>query len=235
MYADPEPRTDRSSTVANDEAVQGPPAAMTSDPKLISLLSSPIVMNGMFSHGEKGKGQTVWDALGRLKASVPWMNSDQSGDGQSNKGKAPSDGAVKEGDKHEEEVLEDDESGFMVYGPLFPSSDPAAASEVELAKSEIVTVSPEQKHADHSESHTQVDSETSKPLAPQPDKLDILKTKLEGIWPFAKGDAEKDQETKLLTSRVHFQPVKSDLRKRRVWVPSRDKISVQVMWWGYRM
>ncbi|KAJ3558549.1 hypothetical protein NM688_g862 [Phlebia brevispora] len=33
------------------------------------------------------------------------------------------------------------------------------------------------------------------------------------------------------TSRVHFHPVRS----KKIWVPSRDKISVQVMWWGYRI
>lgn len=193
-------------------------------------------MNGMFSHGEKGKNQTVWDALGRLKASVPWMNSSQSGDGDKvDKGKGRADGAEKEGEKHEEDVVGDDESGVMVYGPLFPSSDPTAASEVELAKSEFVSVTPEHKHTHHLESQTQADLEASKPSTPQPDKLDVLKTKLEGIWPFAKGDAEKDQETKLSTSRVHFQPVKSEAQQRRVWVPSQEKISVQVMWWGYRM
>lgn len=140
-------------------------------------------------------------------------------------------------DDEGEDVLDDDDSGVMVYGPLFPSSDPAAASEVELAKSERISVP-----ATNSEGQKQTRQDESRPDASQggrSDKMDVLREKLENMWPFSKdGTAPpKDgQDTPTLsTSRVHFRPVHSGQKTQRVWVPSRDKISVQVMWWGYKM
>lgn len=234
--------------------------ALTSDPKLVSLLSSPAVMNGDFKAKDKdgGAGQSVWDALERLKAQIPWANKTQptsSADAQKpadkGKGKDTSTSAASEV-VHEEDVIDDDESGVMVYGPLFPSTDPvAAASDVELAKSELVPVS---EHSHHAHNHAANSDKSSS--SPQPestgtpksstfgshqDKIDLLKTKVEGMWPSAKNtgaqqaESEEGGEPVVSTTRVHFQPVTENAKKRRVWVPSEDKISVQVMWWGYRM
>ncbi|KAI0749156.1 hypothetical protein BC629DRAFT_1598940 [Irpex lacteus] len=239
--------------------------ALTSDPKLVSLLSSPAVMNGDSKAKDKdgGAGQSVWDALERLKAQIPWANKTQptsSTDTQKpadkGKGKDTSTSAASETLAnemvHEEDVLDDDESGVMVYGPLFPSTDPiAAASDVELAKSELVPVS---EHSHHGQNHA---ANSDKPSSsPQPestttpksstfgshqDKIDLLKTKVEEMWPFAKNtgaqqaESEEGGEPVVSTTRVHFQPVTENAKKRRVWVPSEDKISVQVMWWGYRI
>lgn len=245
----------KSDAVTGAPLPPSPPAALTSDPELISLLSSPDVMNGQESDGKnggvQGKGRSVWEALEKLTARVPWMTSGSAlgaadgGDKADNgKGKAielgnmGGKGMVVEGQNEQEEnVLDDDDSGVMVYGPLFPSSDPAAASEVELAKSELVPVNQAESHTHAADGHTK--PSTSAPSTPWPDKVDLIKGKLEGMWPFSKSvstQTHPDQEGQTLsTSRVHFQPVKSEHRTRRVWLPSRDKISVQVMWWGYRV
>ncbi|KAI0094338.1 hypothetical protein BDY19DRAFT_912293 [Irpex rosettiformis] len=229
-------------------AFEPPPRhpALTSDPKLASFLSSPAVMNG----DDKGKSkegggrQSVWDALERLKAQIPWTNRSQA---TVDEGK-PSDKKKADITEGKEAVLEDDESGVMVYGPLFPSTDPvAAASDVELAKSELVPVS--EHHGIHhhaAESTSETPQVTSKPsiFEAHQDKIDALKNKVEGMWPFAKGgekeggqggtEGEGGQPT-VSTTRLHFQPIQEKERKKRVWVPSREKISVQVMWWGYRI
>ena len=98
-----------------------PPPQLVSDPKLVTLLSSPAVMNGTLSKG----GQSVWNVLDLLRAQLP-------GQGPSTSTSKP-----KDSNSHieNEEVLEDDDSGVMVYGPLLPGDD----SQVELAQSRFVT------------------------------------------------------------------------------------------------
>lgn len=229
--------------------------ALTSDPKLVSLLSSPAVMNGdaKGKGKEEGAGQSVWDALERLKAQVPWSTRAQTPHPAESQKQPPSKDVhssqpISSGSTEEEgeDVLDDDDSGVMVYGPLFPSTDPiAAASDVELAKSEFVSV------PEHQRRHPKDDKE-KQPTTPRPDKLDVLRSKVEGMWPFATtGEKEKGKEQAetevagtetglqrdptVSTTRVHFVPVTTEAKRKRVWVPSPDKISVQVMWWGYRM
>lgn len=184
------------------------PPALVSDAKLVTLLSSPAVMNGTLSKS----GQSVWSVLDRLRSQLP---------GQSTSSRIAA--AANEGDGRgrEDGVLEDDDSGVMIYGPLIPNDD----SQVELARSEDV--------ADDGESG----KAAKPPLSAKPDTLESLKGKLEEMWPFkGKEDGKQatDGDTTPSTTRVHFQPVQPG-RPKRVWVPSPDKISIQVMWWGYRM
>ena len=187
---------------------------------------------------EGGAGQSVWDALEKLKAQIPWINRSQP-EKLHDKGKAKDEKNVG----GNEDAL-DNESGVMVYGPLFPSTDPvAAASDVELAKSELVPVSEHHTHHSHTTQSTtsQTPQTPSKPslLEAHQDKIDALRNKVEGMWPFAKSSenlkADSEGESTVSSTRIHFQPVTEKARKKRVWVPSREKISVQVMWWGYRM
>lgn len=218
--------------------------ALASDPKLVTLLSSPAVMNGndKGKGKEDGAGQSVWDALEKLKAQIPWINRDQTEE-LNNKEKVKDEKNADTAGGNED-VLDDDESGVMVYGPLFPSTDPvAAASDVELAKSELVPVSEHHGHLFHTakSATSQTPQTTSKPslLEAHQDKIDALRNKVEGMWPFAKSTenlkADSEGESTVSSTRIHFQPVTENARKKRVWVPSREKISVQVMWWGYRM
>ena len=131
-------------------------------------------------------------------------------------------------------MLDDDDSGVMVYGPLFPSSDPAAASEVELAKSEYISV-PAEVPKQTGQNEPQLDASPRG----RSDKMDVFREKLGNMWPFSKdGPAhprDEDGTPTLSTSRVRFKPLHAGQKTQRVWVPSRDKISVQVMWWGYRL
>lgn len=203
--APPPPSSESTAAEGSEEPIH-PPPQLISDSKLITLLSSPAVMNGTLSKG----GQSVWSVLDRLRAQLP-------GQGASSSRTAPKadsrvDGLSGPGD---DQVLDDDDSGFMVYGPLFPNAD----SHVELAKSELV----EEKAGE-------------KPTAPDgqatstQERLQELKGKVEGIWPF-KGKSDGQEETGPSRSRINLHGGKS----KRVWIPSPDQISIQVMWWGYRM
>lgn len=182
-----------------------PPPALVTDPKLVTLLSSPAVMNGTFSK----TGQSVWAVLDKLRAQLP--------------GQTPSN--VPEGARSgisaaEERTLEDDDSGVMIYGPLIPND----GSQVELARSEEVADTDDEK--------------TEERPAAKPDTLGLFKSKVEEVWPFKAKKEGKQSEAEAAsspsTSRVHFQPVQPG-KTKRVWIPSPDKISIQVMWWGYRI
>ncbi|KAI0697603.1 hypothetical protein BC835DRAFT_1519164 [Cytidiella melzeri] len=254
VLADEAAGTPHPSDVSSRPPLVTPPShpAIVSDPQLVSLLSSPEVMNGVAERKDKaGAGQSVWDALEHLKAQMPWPGRTQSTVGTSpykpaDKGKGNEASASidkKEGEESDDEV-DDDDSGFMVYGPLFPSTDPAAAaSDVELAKSELVPV-PEHHHGDHKDKYA-TPGETSKPTSTQAAaaaaKLELLRNKVENMWPFAKNASTEQPENPeqleptLSTTRVHFVPVSTQAKQKRIWVPSPDKISVQVMWWGYRI
>lgn len=157
---------------------------------------------------ESGGRQSVWSALDRLRSVFP---------GQEKPPAAST--SVEAGGTEEEEVVEveDDESGVMVYGPLVPDDE----SIVELADSEIITEP--RPHSGHTESTGDTKTQAG------------FMDKVEGMWPFGKGKGTatevKADTSGPSTSRVHLHGGKS----KRVWVPSRDKISVQVMWWGYRM
>lgn len=183
-------------TEGNAKASPAPPQ-LVSDAGMISFLSSPSVMNGDRSKS----GQSVWSALDKLRAVIPGQGSKQ-----------PADVPLEPIDHPEgEHVLDDDESGVMVYGPLFPDEN----SQVELAESEVVPVTP---------------GEEPQVAGAQ----DTWRGRLEGMWPLGKGKEQgtvSDEDSSPSRSRIHIHSGKS----KRVWVPSRDKISVQVMWWGYRM
>ena len=199
------PDTPTSESPLSQPAVTHPPPQLVSDPKFITLLSSPAVMNGTFSKA----GQSVWTVLDRLRAQLPGQSSTPSGE--------PKHTADSARDK--EENVDDDNSGFMVYGPLLPDEN----STVDLAESEFVPSDDGEPGGDKSSSSDHQPAGKSEPLKG-------LKDKLETVWPF-KGQLDGPASDDPSTSRVYFQGVKS----RRVWIPSADKISIQVMWWGYRM
>lgn len=170
---------------------------MIQDPKMISFLSSPSVMNGSVSKGR----QSVWSVLDRLKGRMPAPLDGGPADASMPAAHSPEVG--KEGLVDEEQ--DDDDSSIMLYGPLLPDAD----SEVELAQSEVV-------HGDEKGEETD-DGEKAK------------KDKSPSIWPFtgrkSKSEGEKND------GRVHLHGSKD----KRVWVPSDTKISLQIMWWGYRL
>jgi hypothetical protein len=167
-------------------------------------------MNGTLSK----TGQSVWSVLDRLRNQLPGQSSSAGGGSAT----ANDGGADKETG---EEVLDDDDSSVMVYGPLLPTDD----SQIELAKFESV-------HNHSEETDKQVEDSKPEPGHAKAEPIKELKEKLETMWPF-QGKQQDNQQVEAGPSneRVHFVGGKS----KRIWIPSPDKISIQVMWWGYRM
>jgi len=187
-----------SSTPASTTAASGDPLApnMIKDPKMISFLSSPSVMNGSASSGR----QSVWNVLDRLKGRLPApMVSEEAG----TEG-VPLDSVGGEGFREQNDETDDDDSSVMLYGPLLPGAD----SQVELAESEMV-------RGDEGVSS---------------DEQERREGKSPGVWPFSGGNGKSSEEQKG-GKRVHLR----DSKNRRVWVPSDSKISLEIMWWGYRL
>ncbi|THH19221.1 hypothetical protein EUX98_g8820 [Antrodiella citrinella] len=168
---------------------------MIRDPKMISFLSSPSVMNGSASSGR----QSVWTVLDRLKGRLPAPVENKGTETDS----VPLEETGREGLGKEKEESDDDSSSIMLYGPLLPGVD----SEVEVAESELV----------------QEDEGT----APNDSKSEE-KEKPPGVWLFRKRKAPDEQKK---DGRVHVR----DTKNKRVWVPSDTKISLEIMWWGYRL
>lgn len=183
-----------------------PPPQLVSDPKLVTLLSSPAVMNGTVSKG----GQSVWTVLDKLRTQLPLQGSSPAFASK------PKDNDIKH---QQAEASDDDDSGFMVYGPLIPDKD----SRIELAKSEYVPSDEGKRLENRPEPGSQQGTSKLEPLKE-------LKDKIEGVWPF-KGNSGESINNDPSNARVYFQGGKS----KRVWIPSPDQISIQVMWWGYRM
>jgi len=111
-----------SSTPASTSAEVGGAPEMISDPAMISLLSSPSVMNGSSKTG------SVWSILDQLKARLPGTTP-PTADSQPSTSATPPDIPT-----NEEPAQNDDDSSVMLYGPLVPED----GSEVELAVSELI-------------------------------------------------------------------------------------------------
>lgn len=151
---------------------------------------------------------------------------------QSPRGKESADGLASP-TKNTSTVLDcvDDNNSVMVYGPLEPDD----VSEVEIACSEIVSV-----YEDGEEIRT-----------PQPRFIPLPAESIEQVLMAASETSDngkgKERESVDDSSLTQWVPPneswKSPLsrsgqlpeREYRVWVPSLTKISVQTMWWGFRI
>lgn len=105
------------------------------------------------------------------------------------------------------EEEQDDNGSVMLYGPLLPMAD----SQVELAQSEIISAD---------------DVRTAAPV-PAP-----VQPHNDGIWPFGSWTSTIWRGS---GDRAQSSPGLDSVRETRVWVPSTTQISLQIMWWGYRM
>lgn len=111
--------------------------------------------------------------------------------------------------KPAEGVFEDDDS-VMFYVPLVPDN----ASSVELARSEIVSV-------DENGSIVDVVVQGASPARLlRSSATDVQAEGWKWHWPW---------------SRTPKPPSQPNTTEKRVWVPSTEKLSVQVMWWGYKL
>ncbi|KAJ6601416.1 hypothetical protein DFH09DRAFT_1355570 [Mycena vulgaris] len=114
-----------------------------------------------------------------------------------------------EGKKKEDESKDDEreDEGVMMYAPLQPDAD----SQLELADSEMVL-----EYLDEPAKPDKLDSDapaadTKVPPSPQPDGM-----KADGVKP------SKSRRKRNAKEHIH-------------WVPSTTKISLQALWWGYRL
>ncbi|KAJ7150314.1 hypothetical protein C8R46DRAFT_1008478 [Mycena filopes] len=187
----PPPEAPKDGQVGENDP-RGPPLplSVTSDSKLMKLLSSESVMNGSIEAGR----QSVWymlDGLERLKGRLGGDKAPEAGKGASS------------GNEDERE-----DGGIMMYTPLQPTAD----SQVELADSEMVLEyldEPTEEEKATTASKTPVqDANTKPPLT-----------------------SKNSTSSKTATGPKKQQRVKEHVR----WMPSPTQISLQAMWWGYRL
>ncbi|TFK56794.1 hypothetical protein OE88DRAFT_1619782 [Heliocybe sulcata] len=157
-------------------------------------------MNGTFSKGK----QSVFSILDRLKS----PSSDTKREGGDN---AP---GAESSSEQEGEVVEDDDSSVMLYGPLIPSPD--TDSVVELAQSEVLSLDDDEPGA------APAVGDGEQPVSGEPTQ-DSKRGWNWQQWPWntSKGKDKSDEK------KTHVE--------KKIWVPSKTKISLQVMWWGYRI
>ena len=119
---------------------------------------------------------------------------------------------------------EDDNGSVMMYGPLEPTED----SEIEIARSEIVSLNGDGEEIRTPQlSFVPLPSESIEQVLSQSDSR-------------RKGKQREDPEQIASTSRVPTEATTSGTSSEppveyRVWLPSLTKISIQAMWWGFRM
>lgn len=142
-----------------DVPVSGTLPAFITDSKLVSFLSSPSIMNGEASQGRP----SMWTLLDRLQTSghTPSPRVDANGDAHL----ATEEGSTVSSD--------DDSSSFMLYAPLVPDD----SSEVEVARSEIISL----------------DENASITSYREPKTRSILSR----LWPFSSPDVAATDERKV--------------------------------------
>ncbi|KAG1870170.1 hypothetical protein DFJ58DRAFT_764954 [Suillus subalutaceus] len=176
------------------------------DSKLTTFLTSFTVMNGSVDRGR----ESVWSVLDRLRSPL----TKRDGTTEPN-AEEPRTGAE----------YEDDNGSVMMYGPLEPTED----SEIEIARSEIVSL-----NGDGEEIRTPqltfvpLPSESIEQVLAQSESSDRRKGKQRASpEQFASNSRVEPEDTTALgvNEQVEY----------RVWLPSPTKISIQAMWWGFRI
>ena len=174
-----------------------PLPAWIADSRLVSCLTSPQVMNGSSANGRP----SVWALLDGLKATTGISRSSSSTPTDQDQGPAAQ-SAPTEG-----RADGDDRASVMLYAPLVPDD----TSEVEVARSEVISM-----YSDQTTIHEhELELETKEEMT--------LRQRLANMWP---SDG--------MRIGGHRLPV-AHARETRIWVPSKEKISLEIRWWGYRM
>ncbi|KAJ7204452.1 hypothetical protein GGX14DRAFT_140714 [Mycena pura] len=116
----------------------------------------------------------------------------------------------KEEDEDRNDDHDQEDGGVMVYAPLEPTAD----SEVELAESEMVL-----EYLDEpTEQHTSPPAADAKPpLSPRPEA------------------PSTDKRPEMVKHSISWRRRNLKVKEHIHWVPSKTKISLQVLWWGYRL
>ncbi|KXN83448.1 DNA-directed RNA polymerase II subunit RPB1 [Leucoagaricus sp. SymC.cos] len=177
------------------------------DSELEQALSSPIIMNG-----ELDGQPSIWSVLEGI------------GPGRSSHDEA----------RHSDTITDtfSDSSSVMVYSPLVP----VPGSLVELAESEEVVIEEEEDSDDDD-----TEREPTPPPSPPPIPGWSWATTLPAVTSWFTQPTQPTQPTpspsapdgngRFMSPRTRERR----LRAQRAWVPSKDKLSIQCMWWGYRM
>lgn len=165
------------------------------DSRLVSYLTSPQAMNGSATNGRA----SVWDLLNRLKSTTGISR--PSASTPADKGKGPQGRTAPD----EGRADGDDRASVMLYAPLVPDD----TSEVEVARSEVISMFSDQTTIHEHE--------------PEPEGETTIRNRLASLWP---SDGVRIGGHRLPAERP---------RETRIWVPSREKISLEIRWWGYRM
>ncbi|KAG5635050.1 hypothetical protein H0H81_012609 [Sphagnurus paluster] len=191
-----------------------PDATPIKDSKLIAMLSSATVMNG--GHlGDRDRRVSVWSVLESLG---PQPHDDGGGEDDGPPGEGGGDG--------DEDSVFSDTSGIMMYSPLMPTME----SLVEIADSEVFMPTEESGSSEEAQKFAG----------------------WMGMWPFSVWNPQSTVTVPaheipvpgsppVPTSPLPVSPPSSPrrgnlrLQRQRVWVPSTTKLSVQAMWWGYRL
>lgn len=175
--------------------------------KLKTFLTSFTVMNGSVERGR----ESVWSVLDRLRS--PFIKK----------------GAISELNEASRPgaEYEDDNGSVMMYGPLEPTED----SEIEIARSEIISFNGDGEEIRTPQlSFVPLPSESIEQVFAQSESPDRRK-----------GKQRAAPEQSASSSRIEPQgviagiPTEQETREYRVWLPSLTKISIQAMWWGFRM
>jgi hypothetical protein len=177
-----------------------------SDSKLMTFLTSFTVMNGSIERGR----ESVWSVLDRLRSPL----TKRDGTAQPN-AEEPHTGAE----------YEDDNGSVMMYGPLEPTED----SEIEIARSEIVSLSGDGEEIRTPQlTFVPLPSESIEQVLAQSESSDRHKGKQRANFEqFASNSRVQPEDTTAVGA--------SEQVEYRVWLPSPTKISVQAMWWGFRI
>ncbi|PPQ73687.1 hypothetical protein CVT24_007321 [Panaeolus cyanescens] len=216
-----------------------PGATPVKDSKLIAFLQSATIMNGGGGVGRR----SIWSVLESLGApphSFPPVG------GQDNEAERPAPnepGGGHDTDGDGEPDVFADTSSVMVYSPLIPHRQDL----VELA--EIVDL-----EGDDENGAGEVEAEGSRGGGGVVEDTLIVGTSWTQVWPLsaiwgaAGGASGAVGETRTLRRVVSSEVLITRTRTsvdgtgRRVrvktvkaWVPSDTKLSVQAMWWGYRL
>lgn len=182
-----------------------PPPTPIKDSKLIRLLSSATIMNG--SRDKNSSRPSIWSILESLGA--PKHEED------------PPDDAPRPDPHHGDDNNPDifsDTSSVMVYSPLLPTRN----SLVELAESEVIM-------------EDEVDEPEPVPAPPIPgwSWSNVLPNSVTSWLSQTPPAPWLDDNGQPLTPRTQERRLRA--QATRVWIPSKDKLSIQCMWWGYRM
>ena len=199
------------------------------DARLIAMLSSPVIMNGeaRLADGDERRERrvSVWSVLDSM-ASPRRLDENKTLPGTSH---------VDEGEEEDTASVFSDGSSVMMYSPLIPTT----ASLVELAESEVMLPSTPFPRLASSVCDGPPGEEppssgrmgNSLPFSSSDDDAPSAGSASAGTGTISGGVGALDADV----SRTAGATPRPRVIGQRVWIPSSSKLSLQAMWWGYRL